>query len=115
MLEGPARDDALHAVRRAAKRLRYACEVAEPVTGREAARLERATHRLTRALGVRQDTQVTRHALALVARETSGVGERDGTYRWMREAEERRAEESEAQALRAWRDLDRPVLVGWLG
>ena len=112
---GPARDEALHAARRAAKRLRYACEVAAPVAGPESVRLASATHRLTRVLGIRQDTMVTRHALDEVARQASTAEEGEDAYRRMRRMEERRAEDAEAQALQAWRDLDRPGLVGWLG
>lgn len=112
---GPARDEALHAARRAAKRLRYACEVAAPVAGPESVRLASATHRLTRVLGIRQDTLVTRHALVEVARRASTAEEGEDTYGRMHRMEERRAEDAEARALQAWRDLDRPELVGWLG
>ena len=115
LARGPARDEALHAARRSAKRLRYACEVAAPVAGPEAARLASAAHGLTRVLGIRQDTLVTRHMLAEVARRTPTAGEGEDTYGRMRRTEERRAKDSEARALQAWRDLDRPELSGgWL-
>jgi CHAD domain-containing protein len=56
-------DDAVHAARKAGKRLRYATEVAAPVLGKRATRRTRALKDLQEALGEHQDTVVARAAL----------------------------------------------------
>lgn len=61
------RAEALHEVRKAAKRLRYAAEAARPVAGREAQRLRRGAKSLQRVLGEHHDTVATRAALVRLA------------------------------------------------
>jgi len=61
------RDVALHETRKAAKRLRYACEVAAPVLGKDVDRLRRSTRALQRVLGAHHDTVVTRVELVRLA------------------------------------------------
>jgi CHAD domain-containing protein len=62
-----------HEVRKAAKRLRYAYELLEPVWGKQAKRPRQAARDLTRVLGDRQDTLVAREWLvALAGGHTSG-------------------------------------------
>jgi CHAD domain-containing protein len=62
-----------HEVRKAAKRLRYAYELVEPVWGSEAKRPRQVARELTRVLGDRQDTVVAREWLVrLAAGRTSG-------------------------------------------
>ena len=51
-------DAALHRVRRRAKHLRYACELATPVAGPPARRLARRAERLQEVLGTHQDAVV---------------------------------------------------------
>lgn len=60
---GPARDDALHRVRKAVKRLRYATEAAAPVVGRPADRYRRRTRKVQRVLGGHHDFVVQRATL----------------------------------------------------
>jgi CHAD domain-containing protein len=73
------RDEALHAARKASKRLRYACEVAEPVLGKRARRLRRRAKTLASVLGERQDALVVQRTLlqllpdAAVGRSSAGV------------------------------------------
>lgn len=52
---GPARGEAWHEVRKAAKRVRYTAMAAEPVLGKRAARLRRWTAALQEVLGDHQD------------------------------------------------------------
>jgi CHAD domain-containing protein len=52
------RNAALHDVRKAAKRLRYALEAVEPVFGKPAKKLRKKTKKLQRPLGDRQDMVV---------------------------------------------------------
>lgn len=62
-----------HEVRRAAKRLRYAYELVEPVWAREVKRPWQEARELTRVLGTRQDTVAARAWLmSLSAGRTSG-------------------------------------------
>ncbi len=55
---GPERDRALHDVRKAARRLRYAAETARPVDARTARRLARRARGVQRVLGEHQDAVV---------------------------------------------------------
>lgn len=57
------RDPALHATRKAAKRLRYAAESAAPVLGKRAKRLAKRAKRIQEILGEHQDTVVARQTL----------------------------------------------------
>jgi CHAD domain-containing protein len=57
------RDVAVHAARKAGKRLRYATEVARPAVGKEAQRFAKALKGFQSALGEHQDTVVARGAL----------------------------------------------------
>ncbi len=67
------RADDPHEVRKAAKRLRYAYELVEPVWSDRAKRPRQAARELTRVLGDRQDTLVAREWLSsLAAGHTSG-------------------------------------------
>ncbi len=65
--EGGAREVALHEVRKAAKRLRYAAETLVPSYGEDAARLSRRARRVQRHLGKVQDSAVTQRILRELA------------------------------------------------
>lgn len=71
----PGRDVAVHAARRAGKRLRYATEVARPVVGREAKAFASALKDLQAALGEHQDTVVARDALRHLGAMAHAAGE----------------------------------------
>jgi CHAD domain-containing protein len=60
---GAARDDALHQVRKAVKRVRYATEAVAPVVGPKADRYRRRCRDLQRVLGDHHDTVVARRVL----------------------------------------------------
>jgi CHAD domain-containing protein len=64
---GAARDQALHNTRKAAKRLRYVLEVAEPELGKKADRLRRRAKRLHKVLGEYQDSVVARPVIRQLA------------------------------------------------
>ncbi len=68
---GTAHDQALHEVRKKAKRLRYAGESAIPVLGKRARRLARRTKRLQDSLGAHQDTVACRVWLEDLARRSA--------------------------------------------
>jgi CHAD domain-containing protein len=108
-------DDAVHQVRKAAKRLRYACESVSPAYADPAVRAAEATTRVTKALGERQDTVVSRLVVRGLAALAAAAGESVATYDELEAREERHARECEAAFEAAWRDLSRPELWAWLG
>ncbi len=77
---GTLDDAAWHRARKAAKRLRYAVEVLDPDA-------VEAVQGLTRTLGERQDTVVTRRDLRRIAREAAAAGESTFTYGVLYESE----------------------------
>jgi CHAD domain-containing protein len=69
-----AHDAALHNVRKKAKRLRYACEAAEPVLGKKARKLGRKSKKVQRTLGDHHDSVEMRTTL----RELGARAQSDG-------------------------------------
>lgn len=57
--DGPGRDEALHRVRKAAKRARYLAELSRPALGRPAKTAMRRNKQIQQRLGERQDVVVT--------------------------------------------------------
>ncbi|WP_138875843.1 CYTH and CHAD domain-containing protein [Nocardioides dongxiaopingii] len=112
---GPAHDEALHDVRKAAKRLRHACEVLEPLWGSDARRLRKAAQDVTRVLGERQDTVVVRADLRRMAARATADGESAFTYGVLHEREQSRASVLEGELAAAWGRLDSKKLRRWLG
>lgn len=109
-----ARDEALHDVRKAAKRLRYACEALEPWRGAPAEELRRAAQEVTRVLGERQDTAVARRDLRRIAGRASAAGESSFTYGLLHAREEVRAAELEGDLVEVWKRARRERLQEWL-
>jgi len=67
------RAEALHATRKATKRLRYACEVALPTLGKPAGRMRRRAKELSGLLGERQDAVVLKQRIVeLLPQATKG-------------------------------------------
>ena len=99
---GQMPDQALHDVRRAAKRLRYGLEVAQLLWPREPRRLRRHVHQLTDVLGERQDIAITRPFLLRLAARSQAAGEPTFVHGRLDRLEESRAVELEAQFLRVW-------------
>ncbi|MFR9674782.1 CHAD domain-containing protein [Streptomyces sp. TR02-1] len=77
---GDARDQALHRARKAAKRARYAAEVARPALGKPAAKHVERTTALQRLLGDHHDGVVARAALRDLAQQAHDAGEHSFTY-----------------------------------
>jgi len=112
--QGLAHDDAVHEVRKAAKRLRYACESLEPAYGEAAARAVEATTRITKTLGERQDTVISRLVVRGLAASAAAAGESTVTYDQLEAREEGRARECEAVFDEAWGEASREELWAWL-
>ena len=74
------RTSALHDVRKAARRLRYAAETLAPVWGDEARELARAARALSEHLGDRQDLLLVRADLAAMADAAEAAGEPSRTW-----------------------------------
>ena len=88
---GHDRDEHLHEVRKAAKRLRYAAEAVEPAFGAKAARLAAAAESVQEVLGDLNDSVVTRALLRQLAAESAGRPGNALLYGRMHAAEERHA------------------------
>lgn len=74
------RSKALHDVRKAAKRVRYALEAVEPVFGKPAKKLRKKTRKLQRPLGDHQDMVVLRPELRRLAVSAYAAGENGFTF-----------------------------------
>ncbi|WP_160007861.1 CHAD domain-containing protein [Nocardioides sp. AX2bis] len=108
------RDDAVHDLRKAVKRLRYAAEVARPAFGADADRLTKRAKRLTTALGDRQDTVETRALLRTLAAEAERSGEPTFTWGRLHAREEAAAHAVEADLPRLWHEVARDKTSGWV-
>ena len=107
-LDDPAlRDEGFHDVRKAAKRMRYALEVAEFLWPHKAGRLLLRVRRLTDVLGERQDSVVTRAAVAELARRAEAAGEPTFVHGRLDRMEEARAAELEVEFQAAWTAAER--------
>jgi len=96
-----AREQALHDVRKAAKRVRYTAEVVgEEATG--GGRSRKAAKRVQKVLGELQDTTVTREHCRRLGMAAATAGENAFTYGLLHALEERRAADAEAEF---WRRL----------
>jgi CHAD domain-containing protein len=89
------RDEDLHEVRKAAKRVRYAAESAEPGFGGVADALAKQMEQVQDVLGEHQDSVVIRDVLRRLAREAEAAGEPSFTYGRLHAAEESRAERAQ--------------------
>ncbi|AUH43017.1 CYTH and CHAD domain-containing protein [Streptomyces sp. CMB-StM0423] len=90
---GPDRDTAIHETRKAAKRTRYAAEVARPALGREAKTVTSLMREVQELLGDYQDGVLARSALREIAVQAQAAGEPSFTYGVLYAREEARAAE----------------------
>jgi CHAD domain-containing protein len=104
----PARADALHEVRKAAKRARYAAEVGRGELAHVTA-LARSAKRVQTVLGEVQDTVVTREQCRRLGIAAAAAGENSFTYGRLNGLEQARAERAEAKFWALEREV-RPVL-----
>lgn len=106
-------DEQLHAVRKRAKRVRYAAESVSEVVGRKADRLATSLERVQDTLGAHQDTVVIRAVLRELAADAAAAGEDTFGYGRLDALEEARGRAARAEWQRAVDDgvFGRP---GWL-
>jgi CHAD domain-containing protein len=111
---GQSRDLALHEARKAAKRLRYATELAAPAVGKKAKRLSPKLKNIHKLLGTHQDAVVARpvlRELAVAAHLERGNG---FTYGLLHGAETRRTQDAERELPTAWAALGKGKNLRWL-
>ncbi|MGG2463046.1 CHAD domain-containing protein [Streptomyces sp. RGM 3693] len=104
---GPARDEALHSARKAAKRTRYAAEAASPALGRPARTFTRRTKQVQQLLGDHQDSVVARAALRELAAQARRAGESGFTFGLLYGREEARAAHRERELPALWAKVSR--------
>jgi CHAD domain-containing protein len=98
-----AHEQAMHDVRKAAKRLRYTAEVPRAILGdKRSARVIRAGKDLQKVLGERQDTVLTREQCGLIGLQAFAAGENAFTYGRMHALEQARAERAEQRFQELW-------------
>ncbi len=108
------RDEALHEVRKKAKRLRYAAESAIPVLGKGGKRLAKRAKKVQDALGAHQDTVASRAWLEeLTARADGDAASGFGAGR-LHAYEEQRAEAAERAYEKAWGRLPHKHVDRWV-
>ncbi|SDY17824.1 CHAD domain-containing protein [Modestobacter sp. DSM 44400] len=93
---------ALHDVRKAAKRLRYNAEVAEPVLGAPVTGLITTLKEAQQVLGDRQDTFLTREVCTRLGSQAFTAGENAWTYGRLHALEEARCAQAEREFWLRW-------------
>jgi CHAD domain-containing protein len=112
-LDREAHDRALHEARKAAKKVRYAAELARPFGRKKARRLEKKARGLQKVLGEHQDCAVTADVLRLLAIDAYGSGENAFTFGRLHARELALASETEAEFSRLRKKL--PAKLGGRG
>lgn len=102
-------DEAMHDLRKAAKRLRYAAEVWGPDGGKDARRVVKAAKRLTQHLGERQDTVLVREHLVRLAEAAATEGEATFAYGRLHAREQARAAALDSALPDVWRRFTGPA------
>ena len=97
--------EALHEVRKAAKRVRYTAEAAVPVLGRPVAELVSALKGVQEVLGDRQDTFVTRPLCLQLGLQAFAAAENAWTWGRLHALEQARCEAAEREFWLRWPQL----------
>lgn len=108
-------DDDLHAVRKAAKRARYAIEAVEPIVGPKAARSAKEIKDVQSLLGDHQDRVVARDVLRLLGLRAHAAGENAFTYGLLLADGEATAQRLREQLPAVWARADGKKARRWMG
>jgi CHAD domain-containing protein len=108
------RDGALHEARKAAKRARYAAEVAAPVAAGGAHRTVKRLKQLQSVLGEHQDTVIARQAARQLALRAHADRENAFTYGLLHQREAEHAAALRHQARRVWKRASRKRDLAWM-
>jgi CHAD domain-containing protein len=111
---GVRRDQALHETRKAAKRARYAAEVAKPVVGKDARRSVKSLKRIQSVLGEHQDAVIARQAARQLGLRVYAEGENAFSYGLLHEREAERAAALQVQANHEWKRANRARRTAWM-
>ena len=98
---------ALHAVRKAVKRLRYAAEAVEPVFGASATELAAHTEEIQTLLGEHQDSVVARSLLRDLARRADQRDVSTFSYGRLHGLEDLAAAEARREFAESWQRLEK--------
>ncbi|WP_030189654.1 CYTH and CHAD domain-containing protein [Streptomyces violaceorubidus] len=107
---GRSREAGLHEARKAAKKLRYAAEVARPALGKPVARLGRRAKAVQRLLGEHQDAVVAQDTLRALAVAAHGAGESAFTWGLLHGLERAGAQARRQELPEVWRAASDPAL-----
>ncbi|MFE5602119.1 CHAD domain-containing protein [Streptomyces coelicoflavus] len=107
---GRSREAGLHEARKAAKKLRYAAEVARPALGKPAARLGKRAKAVQQLLGEHQDAVVAQDTLRGLAVAAHGAGESAFTWGLLHGRERAGAEARQRELPEVWRAASDPAL-----
>jgi CHAD domain-containing protein len=100
---GPARDQALHAARKAARRARHTAESAVPFAGKRADRFRKRTKALQQLLGEHQDAVMARTALPTLAIGARAAGHDTFGYGRLHALQTHQAAEARAALPGTWK------------
>jgi CHAD domain-containing protein len=109
-----AHETALHAVRKAAKRARYAAETLGPLFGDDAARMEVAAEAVQQSLGDHRDTLLSRRVLRELGVQAHLDGDNGFTFGRLHALEEAAGSAALAAYEEAHALVERPRLRRWL-
>ncbi|MGX6747620.1 CHAD domain-containing protein [Streptomyces xantholiticus] len=107
---GEERDHAMHDARKAAKRARYAAEVARPALGKAAKRFGKRMKAVQQVLGDHQDSVVAREALRELAIKAHAAGESAFVWDLLYGREDARAGAREAELPAVWAEASAPEI-----
>jgi CHAD domain-containing protein len=111
---GAARDAALHEVRKAAKRLRYATEAARPVIGKPARRFGKRVKAVVKLLGAHHDAVVAGPVLREIGLQAHREGDNGYTYGLLHGQQRTEIHDAEHALPAAWRRLTARKSRRWL-
>lgn len=110
-----ARDRALHEVRTATKRVRYAAETVRPVHGKDARRLAKAAERIQTVLGDQHDAVVSQPLLRRLGIQAHLAGDNGFTYGLLLARQRGEAERLDREFEEVWRSLEDSKVLRRLG
>ena len=111
---GPERDAALHEMRKAAKRARYAADALTPSAGKPAGRFAAQMKQLQSVLGDHHDTVVARAAIRDLGVHAHLAGDNAFTYGVLYQLDAGRAGVLSDEAGQVWREARRKKYRSWL-
>jgi CHAD domain-containing protein len=112
---GPERDARLHEARKAAKRTRYAAEVARPVAGKRAGRFAARMKAVQSLLGDHHDAITAQAAVREIGVTAHLAGENAFTFGVLHQRAAQQAVAAQRQAAKAWKRAARGKARRWLG